>query len=420
MDRAQFYDIVRKGSSNLFGGSLSQPQVDGMEGILNAFVKFGDGHTKTLAYALATAYHETGTRMVPVREGFASTDAQARAIVAHRRYGKPGTTGLVYYGRGHVQLTWEKNYRNTGKKLNIDLASNPDMILDPELSARVLIEGLIDGRWNGKGKGIAHYLPENGPDDLKNARRTVNVLDKWSLIGGYYKAFLSAIKTAGGVPKTMVEAVPVASTEEAVVDVAVIASAETVTAPSVAAEDKQVSVPLDAPVVKRASAPSDASAGKQEPASSETPTGKQADVSAILVALLEVLSKKQMAGSAEQESEASVLLRLLQRLSGDETKPDDALTPVNAWLGDTIGNALNGKKTGVGLIGLVATSLLPVLFPETGSGILQALDLGAADGAESAAKGSSLLNTIFGALSGWGVLGKLEKWVNVLAKGIKR
>ncbi len=58
----------------------------------------------------------------------------------------------------------------------------------------------MDGRWNGAGKGIANYLPANGPDDLKNARCAVNVTDKWELIGGYYTAFLSAIKDTGGVP----------------------------------------------------------------------------------------------------------------------------------------------------------------------------------------------------------------------------
>jgi hypothetical protein len=200
MDRAKFYDLVRSSPTGLFDGHLSQAQVNGMEGILNAFVRFGDKRAKTLAYALATAYHETGTQMVPVREGFARNDAQARAAVAGRKYGKPAANGIVYYGRGHVQLTWQDNYRITGEKMGIDLVGNPDQMLDPELSARVLIEGLIDGRWNGKKLGIAHYLPDNGPDDTKNARRTVNILDRWADIARYYTAFLQAIGAAGGVP----------------------------------------------------------------------------------------------------------------------------------------------------------------------------------------------------------------------------
>ena len=172
-----------------------------MEGILDAFVTHGDGREKTLAYALATAYHETGAKMVPVREGFASTDAGARRVVAKRKYGVPtGKYGHVYYGRGHVQLTWIDNYKASSNDAMYDLVAYPDKMLDPVISARVLIKGLLDGRWNGKGKGIAVYLPTNGPDDLKNARRTVNITDKWELIGGYYKAFLAAIREAGGVP----------------------------------------------------------------------------------------------------------------------------------------------------------------------------------------------------------------------------
>ncbi|MGY5791900.1 glycoside hydrolase family 19 protein len=201
MDRTAFFAALRRRTSGVFGTSLSQSQVDGINGILDAFATHGDGRDKTLAYALATAYHETGARMVPVREGFAKNDASARRIVAKRDYGKlAGKYGHVYYGRGQVQLTWLKNYDTSSADAAYDLVAYPDKMLDPVISARVMIKGLLDGRWNGAGKGIAAYLPASGPDDLKNARRTVNVTDKWELIGGYYAAFLSAIKEAGGVP----------------------------------------------------------------------------------------------------------------------------------------------------------------------------------------------------------------------------
>lgn len=201
MDRAAFYASLRRKDSGVFGTSLSESQVNGMEGILDAFATHGDGRAKTLAYALATAYHEVGGRMVPVREGFASSDAAARRIVRNRTYGKPaGPYGHVYYGRGLVQLTWLDNYKRSSADAGVDLVKDPDKALDPVIGARILIKGLIDGRWNGRGKGIAFYLPDGGPDDLKNARRTVNITDKWQSIAGYYKAFLAAIKTAGGVP----------------------------------------------------------------------------------------------------------------------------------------------------------------------------------------------------------------------------
>jgi hypothetical protein len=194
MDHTAFYAYLRKKSSGVFGTRLSQPQVDGINGLLAAFDKVGDGKADSLAYILATVYHETGGRMVPVREGFATTDAGARRAVnnlakkrgpksAVARYAKPaGPYGHVYYGRGHPQLTWIDNYRESSDDAGVDLVKNPDAMLDPEISSRVLIRGMMDGRWNGTG-----------------ARRTVNVQDHASTIAGYYKSFLNAINAGGGI-----------------------------------------------------------------------------------------------------------------------------------------------------------------------------------------------------------------------------
>lgn len=205
MERAKFFAALR---TSLFKSGLTQSQVDGINGILDAFATHGDGKPDTLAYALATAYHETGRRMVPVREGFASTDAGARAAVnklaakrgassAVAKYAKPQPPhGHVYYGRGHVQLTWLDNYRGSSKDAGVDLVANPDKMLDPVISARVLIKGLLDGRWNGQGKGLRFYLDRG---DTVGARRTVNILDKAANIAGYHKQFLAAV-TAAGVP----------------------------------------------------------------------------------------------------------------------------------------------------------------------------------------------------------------------------
>jgi len=207
MDRGKFFAYLRKRDSGVFGTSLSQKQVDGINGILDAFETHGDSKSDTLAYALATAYHEVGGRMVPVREGFASSDTGARRAVAAlarkrgpnsavARYARPdGPYGHVYYGRGHVQLTWLSNYEGSSRDAGVDLVEFPDQMLDPVISARVMIKGLLDGRWNGRGKGLRHYLDAG---DLMGARRTVNITDKWQTIAGYHRAFLKAIEAAGG------------------------------------------------------------------------------------------------------------------------------------------------------------------------------------------------------------------------------
>ncbi len=144
--------------------------------------------------------------MVPVREGFASTDAGARRAVealakkrgpnsAVAKYVQPQPPyGHVYYGCGHVQLTWLDNYRDSSADAGTDLVKNPDAMLDPVISARVLIKGLLDGRWNKQGKGLRFYLDK---DDVRGARRTVNVLDKADLIAGYHRAFHKALTDAG-------------------------------------------------------------------------------------------------------------------------------------------------------------------------------------------------------------------------------
>jgi hypothetical protein len=212
MNNELFFSTLRK---SLFK-KLSTNQVEGINGILSAMDQVGNGDKDLLAYALATAYHETGARMVPVREGFATTDAGARRAVnalarkrgpnsAVARYAQPaGPYGHVYYGRGHVQLTWLENYQNSSPDAGVDLVKEPDKMLDPVISARVLIKGLIDGRWSGKRKGLSHYEGSDGFLDNKeaaDARATVNGSDKAALIAGYHKQFYEALTEANWQPK---------------------------------------------------------------------------------------------------------------------------------------------------------------------------------------------------------------------------
>ncbi|WP_409526887.1 hypothetical protein [Rhizobium sp. G21] len=65
MDRSKLFDTVR---DPLFGGRFAQPQVDGIDAILDAWDEQGLSDARWLAYMLATAYHETGRRMEPVEE----------------------------------------------------------------------------------------------------------------------------------------------------------------------------------------------------------------------------------------------------------------------------------------------------------------------------------------------------------------
>lgn len=192
MNRDIFFAQIRR---EPFSGSMKQAQVDGVNAIMDTWeAEHADGDPRWLAYILATAFHETGARMQPVREGFALTDAQARKMFSGAKYGKPDpATGHVYYGRGHVQLTWARNYRAMSERLGVPMYESPDLALEPWTSSRVMFEGMIEGLFTGK--RLADYF-NDGADDPVNARRIINGMDKASLIAGYHLGFLTAITAA--------------------------------------------------------------------------------------------------------------------------------------------------------------------------------------------------------------------------------
>lgn len=193
-----FYAYIRKAP---FGGRLTQSQIEGIEQVLEQFEGTGLRAYKYLAYILATAFHETGGKMQPVREGFAKTDAAARKIVAKRAYSVVDKeTGQVYYGRGLVQLTWSENYKKMEDVVRRPLYKNPDLALDPAISAAILVNGMINGSFTGK-KLADYFNGEN--EDPVGARRIINGTDKAQLIAQYYKNFLDALNHAadGGQPE---------------------------------------------------------------------------------------------------------------------------------------------------------------------------------------------------------------------------
>lgn len=180
INRKFFFETVR---SRLFGGRLTQQQVDGMTAILD---RWEEHHAKDddrwLAYMLATAYHETDKKMWPIEEYGKGKG---------KPYGKPDPeTGKVYYGRGLVQLTWKRNYERMSEILKVDLVNNPDLALDLDISVRIMFYGMINGTFTGKKLG--DYFNES-KEDWVQARRIINALDKANLIADHAKKFYSAI-----------------------------------------------------------------------------------------------------------------------------------------------------------------------------------------------------------------------------------
>jgi putative chitinase len=192
IDRDKFFPAVR---SSLFGGSLSQVQVDGMNYLLDVWEMYfeqpnpRDG-AKWLAYCLATVFHETAKTMQPIEE---------YGKGAGKSYGQPaGPYNQKYYGRGHVQLTWETNYKKGQARLDqvynvvAELWPKPQLMLQNEISALVLYDGMSAGWFTGV--GLPKYFNSTVEDPV-NARRIVNGTDKADLIAGYYWKFKPAIVT---------------------------------------------------------------------------------------------------------------------------------------------------------------------------------------------------------------------------------
>jgi putative chitinase len=203
MQRKSFFDAVR---SNPFKGSLGAKQVAGMDAILDEWDRYGLTDLRWLAYMLATAYHETARTMQPIREY--GQRPYFDKYEPYTRVGKVlGNTvsgdGARFKGRGYVQLTGRRNYALAGKKLGVDLVSNPDLALDPHHAARIMFEGMIDGWFTGK--KLTDYFNDS-KSDWVNARRIINGTDKAQTIAGYAKTFYDALRGA---------AVPVDAADEA-------------------------------------------------------------------------------------------------------------------------------------------------------------------------------------------------------------
>jgi hypothetical protein len=198
MNKAAFFERLR---GSLYKDRLPQQAVDGLEFLLDHSKEY-ELEIPQLAYILATVYHETGRKMQPVREGFATTNAGAiKAVTALYNRGGIKTnyalpdfkTGKSYYGRGYEQLTWKVNYEKTGKELGFDLVNNPDLMLEKHVAAKSLFTGMLTGRYTGK--RLTHYI-KGEMKDYYNARRIINGTDKAKSIAGYAAAFEKALFVA--------------------------------------------------------------------------------------------------------------------------------------------------------------------------------------------------------------------------------
>lgn len=179
INRFNFFSSVRH---SIFNGKIRNKQVQGLNAILDEWEAQGLTDLRWLAYMLATTYHETAGTMQPIEEYGKGKG---------RKYGIPDPeTGLVYYGRGYVQLTWKANYEIMGNLLDKPLVEAPELALKPDIATQILFEGMIKGMFTGK--KLSDYF-NSTKEDWINARRIINGTDKATLIAGYANKFYNAL-----------------------------------------------------------------------------------------------------------------------------------------------------------------------------------------------------------------------------------
>lgn len=209
MNRAKFYASL---------GKHTQQQVDGQEAILTEAIRRRAPLT-LVAYALATAHHETGGTFGPVTENLNYTTARRIRQVWPSRFpteahaapyirnprglakfvynGRLGNVagsedGWIYRGRGLAQITGRDNYRKWG------LTENPDDALKLPIAARILFDGLQLGWFTGR--KVSDFK------DYKSMRATVNADGQanGATVAGYAQKYETALKVAGYDPDSSV------------------------------------------------------------------------------------------------------------------------------------------------------------------------------------------------------------------------
>ena len=184
----------------MFGGRLTQSQVNGMTAIMAGVSEFSVTNIKQAAYILATVFHETGKKMTPVKElgSFSYLAKYDTGKLAAQLGNTPEADGdgQLYAGRGLPQITGHDNYEKFGKLLGIDLLKNPDLALDPVIAVKILMLGMTRGLFTGR--KLSNFINEV-VTDYYNARRIINGKDDAQLIADIAKKFESALLYKVGV-----------------------------------------------------------------------------------------------------------------------------------------------------------------------------------------------------------------------------
>jgi hypothetical protein len=99
-----------------------------------------------------------------------------------------GGTGLSYYGRGYIPLTWAFYYDRLGTAIGQPLLAQPDLALQPDVAYQVLSYGMLHGSFAGA--ALSRYINARTTDYV-GARKVASADARGAVVAAYAKDFAS-------------------------------------------------------------------------------------------------------------------------------------------------------------------------------------------------------------------------------------
>jgi hypothetical protein len=145
--------------------------------IWQALQEFGLTDRATVIAALATIRVECPP-FKPIPEWASGDEYEGRLDLGNTQ---PGD-GRRFKGRGFLQLTGRSNYRQYGERVGVDLEGDPDLALDPNVSAKILALYFVD-------RDIPESARLGTGEGWRQVRRKVNGgFNGWDTFYGYVHA----------------------------------------------------------------------------------------------------------------------------------------------------------------------------------------------------------------------------------------
>lgn len=148
---------------------FDESQKQSIDLISKEWDRVGDRDKRKLAYILATVMVESrmGKYMYELGERSYFNRYEGRRDLGNTQTGD----GYKYRGRGFVQITGRNNYDKFSKILGIDLVNNPDLAARKDIAVKILIKGMIEGKFTRR--KLSDYF-NSSTNDPCGARRIVN------------------------------------------------------------------------------------------------------------------------------------------------------------------------------------------------------------------------------------------------------